>query len=432
MKNIDLLRKSPAVTTTSNEAQDIQQAVESVLASFGNKASVVSVESGLNLVSVVLEIKKGATVANITKYEDDFTVALAGRKVRFQTAVQGIQGIVLEVPTLNRGLVTLGDVIEELPVNENTLHIAIGKKSDGSNYYLDLANAPHILVAGRTGSGKSVCINSAITSLLESKSADELKLLLIDPKMVELTPYESVDHMLAPVATNSTDAMKHLQLLCDELNYRKEQLRNSCSRNIASHRAKGNKMPYIVCVIDELANLMLSEDCKEIEKCISMLCAEARAFGIHLIVATQRPSVDVITGVIKANIPTRIAFAVTTEQDSRVIIDSKGAESLLGKGDMLVFAQDMLNRGQGCFVSEEELDQIVSAHSNGKRYEMNVSAPIIDATPILEQEVKQENSVAQPTIIQDFLGSAFKSIVQETAQHIQKVGVAQFTRNLLK
>lgn len=406
-------------TIDTTEVQEITEAVQNTLSAFGNKATIENVIPGLNLVSFHLGIKSGVQVSAITKLTDDFTSALAGRKVRFQTAVQGVKGIVLEVPTSKRAIVTLGEVLPEVPHDDNKLFVAVGKKTNGETLYLDLSTAPHLLIAGRTGSGKSVAVNTILTSILEKYTPQQVQLALIDPKMVELTPYKTCDHVNGGVATSPQDALMLLKGLVSEMNLRKEALMESASRNIVSHRNKGHEMPYVVCVIDELANLMLSDVAKDIEANIAILTAEARAFGIHMILATQRPSVDVITGVIKANVPTRMAFAVTTEVDSRVIIDQTGAEALLGKGDMLLFVNDQTTRAQGCFVSEDEMDAIISKHSNKKTTQATPKATQI----VTEDDVKAETK--EPTMVESFIANIFKTIVNETVKDVKTKGGLQ-------
>ena len=412
-------------TIDTTEVQEITEAVQCTLNAFGKKATIENVIPGLNLVSFHLGIKSGTQVSAVTKLADDFTSALAGRKVRFQTAVQGVKGIVLEVPTTKRAIVTLDEVLPEVPHDDNKLFVAVGKKTNGEALYLDLSSAPHLLIAGRTGSGKSVAVNTILTSILEKYTPQQVQLALIDPKMVELTPYKTCDHVIDGVATTPQDALTLLKALVQEMNFRKEALMESASRNIVSHRNKGNEMPYIVCVIDELANLMLSDVSKDIENNIAILTAEARAFGIHMILATQRPSVDVITGVIKANVPTRMAFAVTTEVDSRVIIDQTGAEALLGKGDMLLFINDQTTRAQGCFVSEDEMDAIIAKHSTKKETKKTTTTQVITQENVQPQEVKELGIV--DTAIRDI----FKTIVKEVAVDVNKKGgMANFVKSM--
>ncbi|MGM7636355.1 DNA translocase FtsK [Bacillus sp. Hm123] len=336
---------------------------------FNVKASVVNVTVGPSVTRFEVEPEPGVKVSKITNLSDDIKLSLAARNLRIEAPIPGTQVIGIEVPNKESRPVLISEIIksEEFNDNPSPLTSVLGLNISGDPVVLDLKKMPHGLIAGATGSGKSVCINSILVSLLYKAAPHELKLLLIDPKMVELAPYNGIPHLVSPVITDVKAATAALKWAVEEMERRYELFVHAGVRDITKFNEKaeklGNKsehLPFIVIIIDELADLMMMSPV-DVEEAICRIAQKARACGIHLIVATQRPSVDVITGLIKANIPTRIAFSVSSQVDSRTIIDSGGAEKLLGRGDML-----FLNNGssetvrlQGTFVSDDEIDAVV-------------------------------------------------------------------------
>jgi DNA segregation ATPase FtsK/SpoIIIE, S-DNA-T family len=297
--------------------------------------------------------------------KDDLSYALATTEIRILAPIPGKQAVGVEVPNLAPKLVTLGDIFGDLPGSASPLSVWLGKDISGNAVWTDLARMPHLLIAGTTGSGKSGCINALLTSILLRSTPDEVRMILIDPKRIELGFYESIPHLLTPVVSSPKEASAVLHNVVAEMERRYERLSLVRARNLPeanrAFRARGeDPLPYLLVVIDELADLMMVSP-QAVEDAVIRLAQKSRAVGIHLLLATQRPSVDVITGMIKANVPSRIAFAVSSQTDSRVILDTAGAESLLGQGDMLFkpLGTSRLQRVQGAYVTEEEIALVV-------------------------------------------------------------------------
>jgi len=369
---------NPSIDPPDTIENDRQRArvIEETLKSFGAPARVVDIRRGptITLFGVeptFIETRNGKTrvrVSKITSLSDDLALALAAAQIRIQAPVPGKGYIGIEVPNRQIALVSLSDVINS-PVYKNLaspLKIALGKDVSGNTVAADLTAMPHLLIAGTTGAGKSVCINDILTCFLLSMTPDQLRLILVDPKRVELTGYNGIPHLLSPVIVDAEHVVGALQWMLREMDSRYRKFSDTKTRNIADYNAhceqNGNKkIPYILIVIDELADLMLLAP-DETERAITRLAQLARATGIHLIIATQRPSVDILTGLIKANFPARIAFAVASSVDSRVILDQPGAERLLGRGDMLFQAPDASApiRIQTAFVSDQEITRLAA------------------------------------------------------------------------
>ncbi len=340
----------------------------STLSDFGVSANVVAVHVGPTVTQFELDIKAGTKLSKITGLSRELALSLAAKDVLIQAPIPQKSTVGVEIPNANASLVTLKEILRSIPKSEDNKTIfGLGKDIMGKPFYTALNKMPHMLVAGATGSGKSVCINSIIISIAMRAKPDEVKMLLVDPKKVELSSYNGLPHLLAPVVTNPRKAAVALQKIVSEMERRYELFSENGSKNIESHNSKMVKngldqsvLPYIVVIVDELADLMLVAS-KEVEDSIMRITQMARAAGIHLIVATQRPSTDIITGVIKSNIPSRIAFGVSSSIDSRTILDSTGAEKLLGKGDMLFvpMGASYPTRIQGAFLSEEEVENVV-------------------------------------------------------------------------
>jgi S-DNA-T family DNA segregation ATPase FtsK/SpoIIIE len=352
------------------EAIEIRKkALEETLRSFGIEASVVAVHQGPAVTRYEVQPEPGVKVSRIANLADDIALNLASQGVRIEAPIPGKQAVGIEVPNPAVTPVRLREIAktEEFQNHHSKLLIGIGKDLSGAPIFGDLAKMPHLLIAGTTGSGKSVCINTLITSLLLRARPDEVKFIMIDPKMVEFTHYNDIPHLLAPVVTDPKKASRTLkEWVLREMDRRYKAFYAAGVRNLEAFNAKASmmqkemeKLPYIVIIVDELADLMMVA-ANEVETTICRIAQMARATGIHLVIATQRPSVDVITGLIKANIPSRISFAVATQVDSRVILDMSGAEKLLGKGDMLYHPIGSMKpfRLQGAFVSDNEVEKI--------------------------------------------------------------------------
>jgi DNA segregation ATPase FtsK/SpoIIIE, S-DNA-T family len=334
------------------------------LGHFGVEAKIVGIVSGPHVSRFELRLAPGTKVKKVTELANDIAYALASTDIRILAPIPGKQAVGVEVPNRSRKMVRLGDIYAGRPEKTSPLVAWLGKGIDGNAVWTDLAKMPHVLVAGTTGSGKSGCVNAILSSILMQASPNEVRLVLVDPKQVELNHYENVPHLLTPVVTSPRLAANVLANLIGEMESRYGIMSEARARNLGElnkvRRKKGKApLPHILCVIDELADLMMVAPA-EVEDAIIRLAQKSRATGIHLVLATQRPSTDIITGTIKVNIPSRIAFAVSSQTDSRVILDQGGAETLLGQGDMLFrgAGTSKLARVQGAFVTEEEIARI--------------------------------------------------------------------------
>jgi len=334
------------------------------LGHFGVEAKIVGIVSGPHVSRFELRLAPGTKVKKVTELSNDLAYALASTDIRILAPIPGKQAVGVEVPNTRRRLVRLGDIYAGRPEKTSPLVAWLGKGIDGNPVWTDLAKMPHVLVAGTTGSGKSGCVNAILSSILMHASPNDVRLVLVDPKQVELNHYEHVPHLLTPVVTSPRLAANVLANLIGEMESRygimgEARCRNLAELNRARAKAGEAPLPHILCVIDELADLMMVSPA-EVEDSIIRLAQKSRATGIHLVLATQRPSTDIITGTIKVNIPARIAFAVSSQTDSRVILDQGGAEALLGQGDMLFrgAGTSKLARVQGAFVTEEEIARI--------------------------------------------------------------------------
>ena len=376
--SVDLLTKPVREKSRENQ-ESIKHNVPiliQVLKDFGIEGKVVAANIGPSVTQYELEIKAGTKVSKILGINREIALALAAKEVRIEAPIPGKSTIGIEIPNKSISMVTVREIIEKIPKSmaDSKLLVTLGKSIDNNPVWCEINKTPHLLVAGSTGSGKSVCINSIIVSILMRAKPDEVKLVLVDPKKVELSMYNGVPHLLAPVVTDPKKANIALKKIVVEMERRYDTFSESGTKNIAGYNTyvdkknevlpddcKLRRLPYIVVIIDELADLMLVA-AKEVEDSIMRITQMARAAGIHLIVATQRPSTDVITGVVKANIPSRISFAVSSQIDSRTILDMTGAEKLLGKGDMLFLPQGENTplRVQGTYISEDEINAVVN------------------------------------------------------------------------
>jgi DNA segregation ATPase FtsK/SpoIIIE-like protein len=369
--------------------------LEEALKSFGIKATVVNITHGPSITRFELTLETGTKVSRVTSLQDDIMLAMAAISIRIEAPIPGKSAIGIEIPNDNPSAVQLRGLVETKEFKAaSPLTVALGRDIPGRPIYCDLAKMPHLMIAGSTGSGKSVCINSILTSILVHSSPEEVRMILVDPKVVELSVYNGVPHLIMPVITDPKKAAGALNWAVTEMQRRYKLFEDGQVRDIKSfnEKYKGNPevehLPLILFVIDELAELMMVAS-KEVETYISRLAALARAAGIHLLIATQRPSVDVITGVIKANIGSRIAFAVTSGVDSKTILDHVGAEKLLGKGDMLYAPMSAPQpvRGQGAFLSDQEVERVVDCLKTtyGSMYDESIIKDIDRATAGDEQ-----------------------------------------------
>ncbi|CUL11450.1 TPA: DNA translocase FtsK [Listeria monocytogenes] len=374
-----------------------QEMLDETLENFNVQASVVNRTQGPAVTRFEVQPEKGVKVSKITNLTDDIKLNLAAKDIRIEAPIPGKSTVGIEIPNQTSRPVMLSELMntEAFQTSASPLTAALGLDISGTPIITDLQKMPHGLIAGATGSGKSVCINSLLVSLLYKATPDQLKLLLIDPKMVELAPYNRIPHLVSPVITDAKAATVALKWAVEEMERRYQLFSHTGVRNMekyneyASHPDHtGEKLPYILIVIDELADLMMVAP-NDVEESISRIAQKARACGIHMIVATQRPSVDVITGLIKANIPTRVSFSVSSQIDSRTILDASGAEKLLGKGDMLFLPSGASKpvRLQGTFVSDEEIDAVVAhVRSQGE------ADYIFEEQELLVKETAKENT----------------------------------------
>ena len=401
MPTLDLLL-NPKKNNQFQEKQYISanaKKLEQTLESFGVKAKVAEVHLGPAVTKYEVYPSVGVKVSKIVNLADDLALALAAKDIRMEAPIPGKSAIGIEVPNKEVAIVTLKEVLEATKSfpEASKLLIGLGRNISGDPVLSELNKMPHLLVAGATGSGKSVCINGIIVSILMRAKPHEVKLMMIDPKMVELNVYNGIPHLLAPVVTEPKKAAQALKKVVNEMERRYELFAHTGTRNIEGYNtliknqneksdAKQPALPYIVVIVDELADLMMVAS-SEVEDCITRLAQMARASGIHLIIATQRPSVDVITGVIKANIPSRIAFGVSSQTDSRTILDMGGAEKLLGRGDMLFLPVGASKpvRVQGAFLSDDEVEKVVNYVISQQKAQYQA-----EMIPSAEEEKKKE------------------------------------------
>ena len=380
---MEMLESSPAFAVHEQESHIHARALllEKTLLEHGCQVRVVQIDTGPVITQFEIELEAGLRVSKVAGLSNDLAIALAVPSVRIVAPIPGKTTVGIEVPNEHRGMVKLGEIIEGTHSRRHKLRIPLylGKDVKGEPLAYDLAEMPHLLIAGRTGTGKSVCLNAMILSILMTKSPEEVKLLLIDPKMVELSQFKRIPHLMHPVVTDMKKAETLLSWACDKMDERYGFLQRAGVRNVQSYNELGGDevlnrirpesdeeaqriplyMPYIVIIADEMSDLMMTA-AKEVESHIVRLAQKARAAGIHLILATQRPTVDVITGLIKGNMPARIAFQVTSRNDSRVVLDEMGADKLLGNGDMLFLkpGTSHIVRAQGTYVSDAEVNRV--------------------------------------------------------------------------
>lgn len=441
---VEILSKGKKATRGSAKLlADTAAKLQKTLYSFGVSAKVENVSVGPTITRYELKPAEGTRVSKIANLADDIALNLAAETIRIEAPIPGKQAVGIEVPNKEKESVHLREVIEsdEFKDNKSKLSVALGKDVAGKTIVADIGKMPHVLIAGSTGSGKSVCINTIITSIIYNAKPSEVKLVMVDPKVVELSVYNGIPHLLIPVVTDPKKAAGALAWAVQEMDDRYNKFAQKGVRDLKGYNKaienenENAKLPQIVIIIDELADLMMVA-AKEVEEAICRLAQKARAAGMHLVIATQRPSVDVITGLIKANVPSRIAFAVSSQVDSRTILDSTGAEKLLGKGDMLFYPVGASKpiRIQGAFVSDDEVEKIVDFIKMNAG-EVNYSEDIIES---IEKGNKSDKELLESEACEDdtdpFLQDAIETVVetgQASTSFIQrkfKVGYARAGR----
>ena len=428
------------VKNTKKALTETASKLQKTLHSFGVSAKVENVSVGPTITRYELKPAEGVRVSKIAKLADDIALNLAAESIRIEAPIPGKQAVGIEIPNKEKEMVVLRDIIDskEFKTAKSKLSFAVGKDAAGDVIVSDIAKMPHVLIAGSTGSGKSVCINTLITSIIYKAKPSEVKLVMVDPKVVELSVYNGIPHLLIPVVTDPKKAAGALSWAVQEMVNRYHLFAEKNVRDIEGYNQAlekegiEEKLPQIVIIIDELADLMMVA-AKDVEDAICRLAQMARAAGMHLVIATQRPSVDVITGIIKANIASRISFAVTSQVDSRTIIDSAGAEKLLGKGDMLFFPSGVLKpqRIQGAFISDAEVEKIVSflKENGGATYNEDILEKIEKANSTDKELDEEAEDEIDPLLMEAIdvvvdMGQASTSFIQRRF----KVGYARAGR----
>ena len=414
------------------EVRDRARVLEKTFADFGFKVRVVEIETGPVISQYEIELEAGLRLAKIANLADDLAIALRVPSVRIVAPIPGKNSVGIEVPNTTRQMVRLREVIEETQSKSRTMKIPLyfGKDVAGNPMVFDMASLPHLLIAGRTGTGKSVCLNSIIVSMLMTRRPDEVRMLMIDPKMVELTPYKSLPHLMHPVVTDMKKAEAILAWAVEKMEQRYALLAKVGVRHLTQYNALGREtilermkpesdeeaaaipttMPFIVMIADEIADMMMTAG-KEIEAHIIRLAQKSRAVGIHLILATQKPTVDVITGLIKSNLPARIAFQVASRTDSRVVLDEMGAERLLGNGDMLFLSPgtSQILRGQGTYLSDDEIGRVMGAIGTS---EPQYAAELVNLKPAGAEDADKAGG-ASPKDKDELYDAAVEVVIRE-------------------
>ena len=421
--------KRPAGATSEKELHATAENLVDVLRSFGVETRVLDISRGPTVTRYELQPSAGVKISKITGLADDIALNLATAGVRIEAPIPNKAAVGIEVPNKANAMVGVREIIEspEFQNAKSKLTVAMGRDIAGKAVVADIAKMPHGLIAGSTGSGKSVCINTIIMSLLYRATPDEVKFLMIDPKVVELSIYNGIPHLLVPVVTDPRKAAGALGWAVQEMERRYRLFAENDVRNLEGYNHLADmsddmvRMPQVVIIIDELADLMMTAS-KDVEDAICRIAQKARAAGMHLIIATQRPSVDVVTGLIKANVPSRIAFAVSSQTDSRTILDIGGAEKLLGKGDMLFcpVGANKPTRVQGCFVSDEEVESVVEfikSHGDGESAYDNAVSDEIEKLAAAQNEKGQKGGDAAD-------GEALDAMIEQAIECVVESGMA--------
>ena len=438
---MDLLQEGKNASRTGKKAiTDTAARLQKTLYSFGVSAKVENVSVGPAITRYELKPAEGVRVSKIANLADDIALNLAAESIRIEAPIPGKQAVGIEIPNKEKEMVHLREIIdtEKFKNEKSKLSFALGKNVAGEEIITDIAKMPHVLIAGATGSGKSVCINTLITSIIYKAKPSEVKLVMVDPKVVELSVYNGIPHLLIPVVTDPKKAAGALTWAVQEMVNRYSLFAEKGVRDIKGYNelleedGSGEKLPQIVIIIDELADLMMVA-AKDVEDAICRLAQMARAAGMHLVIATQRPSVDVITGIIKANIPSRIAFAVSSQVDSRTILDMVGAEKLLGKGDMLFYPSGAAKptRIQGAFISDKEVEKIVEFLKNNGEVTYNEDIlETIEKANKTEKEIEDDNENDADPLLMDAIETVVETGQASTSfiQRRFKVGYARAGR----
>ncbi len=427
---ISLFDDSPGTKADRGDVRKNAQVIEQTLDSFGITAKVAEVNNSPSVTQYALEVALGTKLAKIISLSNDLAMALAapGGQIRVEAPIPGRSLVGIEVPNRSLEVVPIRRILESDEMNKmkSKIGIPLGLDVAGNPKVADITRMPHVLIAGQTGSGKSICINSWISTILFRSSPEEVKLIMVDPKRVELTPYNGIPHLLTPVIVDPEKVVSALKWAVSEMERRYKLFTEVGAKNIESYNnmAGFQSIPYVIIFIDELAEIMLFSP-SEVEENVCRIAQMARAVGIHLVLATQRPSVNVITGLIKANIPTRLSFAVSSMIDSRVILDSPGAEKLLGRGDMLYIPPDLAKpiRVQGCFISEKETARLIEY--------VKKQRPVSYDNQIVSQPVASPTSLSKNIMQVD--GEERDAVFEESVKLIQMTGRASaslFQRHL--
>lgn len=442
LPKLDLLEISSEAKYAQSTAELKKRTIEETLEQFGIPAKVVEINAGPTITQFGVEPgfverrgldgqirQRKVPVSRIIALSNDLALALAASPIRIEAPVPGRSVVGIEVPNEQIAVVSLRGVMESERYKKlsakTSLPLALGRDVSGESAVADLGTMPHLLIAGATGSGKSVCINSLIACMLFAHSPDELRMVMVDPKRVELVNFNGIPHLLGSVITDVNEVVPALRWAAGLMDARFQAFSKAGARNIEAYNAKmdktgGDRLPFVLIIIDELADLMLATP-EETERLITRLAQMARATGIHLVLATQRPSVDVVTGLIKANFPARISFAVTSSVDSRVVLDTPGAEKLLGRGDMLYMAPDSakLSRLQGCFVSDDELARLT--------YYWRALQEEFDSTTVAPWHGKGQSDISGERDGDELIEKATELIVKSNAASIsllqRKLGI---------
>ena len=418
-----LERGAPDKGPDKQDHEAIARNLLEALGHFGVEAKIVGTVTGPHVSRYELKLAPGTKVSKITQLKDDLAYALASTDIRILAPIPGKQAVGVEVPNQRRRLVRLGDIYGGRPQGGSPLVAWLGKDISGSAVWTDLQKMPHALIAGTTGSGKSGSVNAILSSILLHASPNEVRMVLVDPKRVELNHYEKIPHLLTPVVTSPRLAANVLNNLIAEMESRYQIMEQARSRNLGElnrirEREGEAPLPYILCVIDELADLMMVSPA-EVEDAIIRLAQKARAVGIHLLLATQRPSTDIITGTIKVNIPSRIAFAVSSQVDSRVILDQGGAETLLGQGDMLFrpAGTSKMQRIQGAFITEAEIAKITDFWSD--QGEPDFADELLETPQVTKDEAEGDDDFDPDS--DDLLNQAAQLVVESGTASVSMI-----------
>ena len=418
---ITLFDNTPGAKADRGDTRKNAQIIEQTLDSFGITARVVDVSESPSVTQYAIEVALGTKLAKIISLSNDLAMALAapGGQIRVEAPIPGRSLVGIEVPNKSLQVVPIRQILEAdaMKQSKSKITVPLGLDVTGHAKVADVAKMPHVLIAGQTGSGKSVCVNSWICSILFRASPDEVKMIMVDPKRVELTPYNGIPHLLHPVITDPEKVVSALKWACGEMDRRYKLLTEVGAKNIDDYNNKAGfqSLPFILIIIDEMAEVMMFSP-SEVEENICRIAQMARAVGIHLILATQRPSVNIITGLIKANIPTRTAFAVSSMMDSRVILDTPGAEKLLGRGDMLYIPPELAKpvRIQGCFISDTDRDKLVAFLKNQRTPEYD--------DQVISQAIASHNTGSKNIVSVD--GEDRDAKFDEAVKAIQESGQA--------